>query len=48
MLMNVTRVQTFGSAQNHWISATVDPRDPEVFTFHQHLIEANAPTYVAP
>jgi hypothetical protein len=48
VLMNVTRVQTFGSAQNHWISATVDPRDPEVFTFHQHLIEANAPTYVAP
>ena len=45
---NFTRVQTFGSAQNHWVSATVDPRDPDVFTFHQHIVAANVPAYVTP
>jgi len=38
---NFTRVQTFGSAQNHWVSADVDPRDPQVFTFRQHIVRAN-------
>ncbi|MEO7746500.1 MAG: hypothetical protein ABIV05_09770 [Actinomycetota bacterium] len=38
---NFTRVQTFGSAQNHWVSADVDPRDPQVFTFRQHIVTAN-------
>jgi hypothetical protein len=47
-IQNVTRVQTFGSDQNHWLSATVDPGDPNVFTFHQHVIAANVPTYVKP
>jgi hypothetical protein len=45
VIMNVTRVMTFGSALNHWVSATVDPGDPQVFTFHQHVIAANVPTY---
>jgi hypothetical protein len=48
VIENFTRVQTFGSAQNHWVSATVDPRSPEVFTFHQHIVAANVPAYVAP
>jgi hypothetical protein len=48
VLENFTRVQTFGSTQNHWVSATVDPRDPDVFTFHQHIVRANEPRYVAP
>ncbi len=43
-----TRVQTFGSDQNHWVSATVDPRDPNVFTFRQHIVSANVPVYVKP
>jgi hypothetical protein len=47
-IMNFTRVQTFGSAQNHWVSATIDPRDPNVFTFHPHAVAANVPAYVAP
>ncbi|GAA1283559.1 hypothetical protein Psi02_30130 [Planotetraspora silvatica] len=47
-IQNVTRVQTFGSAQNHWVSAEIDPRDPDVFTFHQHIVKANLPTYVSP
>lgn len=36
---------TFGSALNHWVSATIDPNDPQVFTFHQHVVEANVPSY---
>jgi hypothetical protein len=47
-IQNFTRVQTFGSDQNHWVSATVDPRSPEVFTFHQHIVKANVPAYVSP
>jgi len=45
---NVTRVQTFGSDQSHWVSATVDPADPAIFTFHQHIVAANVPGYVKP
>jgi hypothetical protein len=48
VIQNFTRVQTFGSDQNHWVSASVDPRDPNVFTFHQHVVAANVPVYVAP
>jgi hypothetical protein len=44
---NVTRVTTFGEAQNHWVSVTVDGDDPNIFTFHQHLIAANIPSYTA-
>lgn len=45
VIMNFTRVMTFGSALNHWLSATVDPNDPNVFSFHQHVVAANVPTY---
>jgi hypothetical protein len=48
VIQNFTRVQTFGSAQNHWVTATVNPRDPNIFTFHQHIVAANLPTYVSP
>jgi hypothetical protein len=48
VIENLTRVTTFGSAQNHWVTATVDPTDPDVFSFEQHLITANEPTYTAP
>ncbi len=48
VIENFTRVTTFGEAQNHWVSATVDPEDPNVFTFHQHLVHANLPTYTPP
>lgn len=48
VIENFTRVTTFGSTQNHWVSATVDPADPNVFTFHQHLVAANLPTYTPP
>jgi hypothetical protein len=48
VIQNFTRVQTFGSDQNHWVSATVDVHDPDVFTFHQHVVAANVPPYVKP
>jgi hypothetical protein len=48
VIENFTRVTTFGEFQNHWVGATVDPSDPNVFTFHQHLVEENLPSYVAP
>ncbi|MCW2878685.1 MAG: hypothetical protein JWQ95_2785 [Sphaerisporangium sp.] len=47
-IQNVTRVQTFGSGQSHWVSAVIDPSDPQVFTFHQHVVKANLPVYVSP
>lgn len=48
VIENLTRVTTFGSAQNHWVSATVDPTDPDVFSFAQHIVAADEPAYVAP
>lgn len=48
VIENFTRVQTFGSTQNHWVSATINPRDPQIFTFHQHIVAANLPQYVSP
>jgi hypothetical protein len=48
VIENFTRLQTFGSDQNHWVSARIDPNDAQVFTFHQHIVKANEPTYVSP
>ncbi|MCU1677509.1 MAG: hypothetical protein JWM93_2267 [Frankiales bacterium] len=48
VIENFTRVMTFGSGQNHWVSATVDAKDPNIFEFHQHIVAANVPVYVAP
>ena len=42
------QAQTFGSDQNHWVSAEINPADPQVFTFHQHIVKANEPVYVSP
>ncbi len=43
---NFQRVMTFGSGQNHWVSAHIDAHTPQVFTFQQHIIAANVPAYV--
>lgn len=40
-LLNFTRVETFGSPDVHWIRATVDPRDEEVFSFEPEIVEEN-------
>ena len=39
--LNFTRVETFGNPDVHWVRATVDPRDEEVFSFEPELIEEN-------
>ena len=39
--LNFTRVETFGNPDVHWVRATVDPRDGEVFSFEPELIEEN-------
>jgi hypothetical protein len=41
LLANLTRVQTFGSPNIHWIRVTVDPASREVFSFHPMIVEAN-------
>jgi hypothetical protein len=38
---NFTRVEPFGSPYHHWVEATVDADDPNVFTFRQRMVPAN-------
>jgi len=40
-LENFTRVETFGSPNHHWLEATIDPNDPNVFTFRPRIVAAN-------
>ncbi len=48
IIQNFTRVTTFGDLQYHWVSMTVDPQDPALFTFHQHQVAADVPGYTTP
>jgi len=41
LLERVTRAENFGSQYVHWLEVIVDAKDPEVFRFQPHLIEAN-------
>lgn len=41
LVENFTRLQTFGSDENHWVSASIDPRDPNVFELQPHIVAAN-------
>ena len=36
-----TRVETFGSPDVHWVRASVDTRDAEVFSFQPEIVEEN-------
>ena len=38
---NLTRVETFGENDNHWLKVTVDPTSPNVFVFDQRIVAAN-------
>ena len=38
LLPNFTRVQTFGSPNNHWIHVTVDTNRPEIFTVRPVMV----------
>ncbi|MGI8910263.1 MAG: hypothetical protein ACR2JR_06890 [Rubrobacteraceae bacterium] len=40
-VLNFTRVETFGDADVHWVRATVDTRDDEVFSFEPEIVEEN-------
>ncbi len=44
---NFTRVETFGQPDHHWLHVTVDPSDPNVFTFRQRIVEANLVDHTA-
>lgn len=39
--LRFSRIQTFGSAQVHWVKVHVDPRSSGVFSFEQMIVSAN-------
>jgi hypothetical protein len=41
---NFTRVETFGSRNTHWVLATIDADNPNLFTFEQRIVAANVDT----
>ena len=41
LLANLTRVQTFGSPNVHWIKVSVDTASRDVFTFHPMIVPGN-------
>jgi hypothetical protein len=41
VLANFTRVETFGARNTHWVSATIDPNDPNLFQFEPRLVAGN-------
>ncbi len=45
---NFTRVETFGSPDVHWILATVDLDDPNLFRFEQRIVKGNAVDHTKP
>jgi hypothetical protein len=38
---NFTRVETFGSPNNHWVKVTVDPADRQLFRFEAQIVPEN-------
>ena len=42
VVANFTRVETFGARNTHWVSATIDPNDPNLFVFEPRIVAANA------
>ncbi len=41
VLANFTRVETFGARNSHWVSATIDPSDPNLFRFEPQIVPGN-------
>lgn len=42
VLANFIRVETFGARNTHWVSAHVDPTNPNLFEFEPRIVSANA------
>jgi hypothetical protein len=42
VLPNVIRAETFGDPNSHWLQITVDPAQPQVFTFRPMIVFGNA------
>lgn len=40
-VMNFTRVETFGTPDMHWVKATIQPDDPNLFRFEPITVKAN-------
>lgn len=40
-LENFTRVETFGNPYTHWVKASIDTKNPNVFTFEPMIVEKN-------
>jgi len=41
VLANFTRVETFGARNTHWVSARIDPNNPNLFDFEPRLVPGN-------
>ena len=41
VLTNFIRVETFGSRNTHWVKATIDPSDPNLFNFQAQIVPGN-------
>jgi hypothetical protein len=41
VLANFTRVETFGARNTHWVSARIDPTDPNLFIFEPRIVPQN-------
>ena len=38
---NLTRVETFGNPNHHWVQVTVEANEPNVFTFRPRIVAPN-------
>jgi hypothetical protein len=41
VIANFTRLETFGSRNTHWVKATIDASNPNVFSFETMIVAAN-------
>jgi hypothetical protein len=41
VIAKFTRVETFGAADTHWVAATIDPHDPNLFEFSPRIVAGN-------
>ncbi len=41
VVANFTRLETFGARNTHWVRATIDPSNPNLFVFEAQIVPAN-------